>query len=470
QEDTFMDVHKKLTELAMERNKDAVALRRQTSELEYSAECQERSKKDLELTLQRVKNVDETTMLERAAHLESKFNSEIIQFLICDLEAALQVEQSSQAEAVSSFEMIKEQSREVEKAYKQEKEKTQQSIEKLQREAHTLSGAHFHSHLHTDKQANQLILTVSERSGRSSRALSYRGPSVCCALSPSHYITSKVITYWYIINQVLGSASPSKRKPVNARLLRARFNGKHCKLTIIQCYSPTNNAEPEEKETFHDTLQAEKEKVPEHDVLMGDLNAKVGSDNTGRERIMSFALPHMGTQVCGTMNENGEKLCYFCGMNRMVIGGTIFEHKNIHNLTWISPNIMINSKWRRSLLDVCVKRGAGNSSDHHLLQATIKLKLRKIGSCKQTRQEHFNLHFLRDITQATAVTVKVKNKFKILAKKAVASEQIHKKWNNIKNVYNQISKEILGIKTRHHKDWISAATWENIQENILKTK
>ncbi|KAK6493340.1 coiled-coil domain-containing protein 171-like [Huso huso] len=63
----------------MERNKDADALRRQTSELEYSAEREERLKKDLEKAMQRVKNVDETVELERAAHLESKFNSESIQ-------------------------------------------------------------------------------------------------------------------------------------------------------------------------------------------------------------------------------------------------------------------------------------------------------------------------------------------------------------------------------------------------------
>ncbi|KAI0230840.1 hypothetical protein LSAT2_018784, partial [Lamellibrachia satsuma] len=40
-------------------------------------------------------------------------------------------------------------------------------------------------------------------------------------------------------------------KPVSARLLRARFFGKHSKLTIIQCYSKTNDIEPEEKEAVY---------------------------------------------------------------------------------------------------------------------------------------------------------------------------------------------------------------------------
>ncbi|KAK1175685.1 coiled-coil domain-containing protein 171-like [Acipenser oxyrinchus oxyrinchus] len=79
QEETLMNLHKKLMELEMEQNKDADALRRQASELEYSAEREERLKKELETALQRVKNLDENVESERAAHLESKFNSEIIQ-------------------------------------------------------------------------------------------------------------------------------------------------------------------------------------------------------------------------------------------------------------------------------------------------------------------------------------------------------------------------------------------------------
>ena len=110
-------------------------------------------------------------------------------------------------------------------------------------------------------------------------------------------------------------------KPVSDRLLRARFFGKHSKLTIIQCYSPANDAEPEEKEAFYSMLQAEKERVPAHGVLitMDDFNTK--SDNVGRERTM-------GSQGCGNMNETGEMLCDFCGLNNMMIGGTLFAHRH----------------------------------------------------------------------------------------------------------------------------------------------
>ena len=40
-----------------------------------------------------------------------------------------------------------------------------------------------------------------------------------------------------------------------------------------------------------------------------------------------------GKNGWGKMNENGERLADICGLNYLVIGGTIFEHKEIHKLT-----------------------------------------------------------------------------------------------------------------------------------------
>ena len=57
-------------------------------------------------------------------------------------------------------------------------------------------------------------------------------------------------------------------------------------------------------------------------LVMGDINVKVGSDNTDRER-------EMGSQSCGTINNNGERLVNFCLNNNCVIG---------HKLTWRSPD------------------------------------------------------------------------------------------------------------------------------------
>ena len=75
-------------------------------------------------------------------------------------------------------------------------------------------------------------------------------------------------------------------KPVNDRLMKVRFNSKFAKLTIIACYAPTEEAEEEEKDELYEQLEEEIRTTPRHDVLMviGDLNARVGEDNTGKER------------------------------------------------------------------------------------------------------------------------------------------------------------------------------------------
>lgn len=57
-------------------------------------------------------------------------------------------------------------------------------------------------------------------------------------------------------------------QPINERLIRARFNGKHAKLSIIQCYAPINDADDEKKDAFYIKLQEKVKKLPAHDVLL----------------------------------------------------------------------------------------------------------------------------------------------------------------------------------------------------------
>ena len=168
-------------------------------------------------------------------------------------------------------------------------------------------------------------------------------------------------------------------EPVNSRIIRARFFSKYVKTTIIQCYAPTDEA-TDEKDFFYNTLQDQIDKTALHDVIivMGDLNAKVGSDSVGYESCM-------GREGVGERNDNGRRFADMCLENGLVIGGTIFQHKTIHKLSCISPygktsnqidHIAINQTWRRSLRDVKAIRGADASSDHHLMLGRLLLKLR----------------------------------------------------------------------------------------------
>jgi hypothetical protein len=87
---------------------------------------------------------------------------------------------------------------------------------------------------------------------------------------------------------------------------------------------------------------------------MGDLNAKVGSENQHLEHIMC-------RHALGVKNENGELFIDFCTHNGLVIGLTMFIHKRIHKIMWESPDgvtknqtdhISISNKWKKSLLNV----------------------------------------------------------------------------------------------------------------------
>jgi len=116
--------------------------------------------------------------------------------------------------------------------------------------------------------------------------------------------------------------------PISPRILTARFNYKGRKVTIIQCYAPTNAAKLTDKDEFYDQLQAIVDSTPKRDlkILMGDQNAKVGSNNLDRELVM-------GRHGTGEQNENGELFSELCSFNDLVICGTLFPHKPIHKNT-----------------------------------------------------------------------------------------------------------------------------------------
>ena len=105
----------------------------------------------------------------------------------------------------------------------------------------------------------------------------------------------------------------------------------------------------------------------------------------------------MGQHGLGSMNQNGEILADFCTSNDIVIGGTIFPHKPCQKATWGSPDartenqidhITINRQWRSSLQDVRVRRGADEGSDHHLVDAQLKLKLAATKKKKNYRSRY----------------------------------------------------------------------------------
>jgi len=255
-------------------------------------------------------------------------------------------------------------------------------------------------------------------------------------------------------------------EPVSPRILTARFNSKGRKVTIVQCYAPTNTAQLEDKENFFEQVQTIMDKAPKRDlkILMGDMNAKVGTDNTNRELIM-------GRHGTGEQNENGELLTEFCMFNDLVIGGTIFPHKKVHKTTWTSPDgktenqidhITIGRKWRRSLHDVRVKRGADAASDHHLVVAILKTKLKAYIDRAGRPSHKFNVQSLKEREQIEEFRLELRNNFSVLSQ--LPEETVEEQWQSLRETWKTTCQTVLGKRTRKYKEWLTTETWALITE------
>ena len=175
-------------------------------------------------------------------------------------------------------------------------------------------------------------------------------------------------------------------------MIAVRIQGKPFNITVIQVYAPTSNAEEAEAEWFYEDLQDLLELTPKKDVLfiIGDWTAKVGSPET----------PGItGKFVLVVPNEAGKRLIEFCQENTLVIANTLFQQHKRRLYTWTSPDgqhqnqvdyIPCSQRWRSSIQSAKTRPEADCGSDHELLIAKLRLKLKKVG--KTTRSFRYDLN------------------------------------------------------------------------------
>ena len=193
----------------------------------------------------------------------------------------------------------------------------------------------------------------------------------------------------------------------NNRIISVCFQGQPFNITEIQAYAPTSNTEKAEVEWFYEDLQDLLELTPKKDVLFitGDWNAKVGSQETPGVT---------GKFGLGVQNEARQRLIDFCQENAWVIANTIFQQHKRRLYPWTSPNgqyrnqtdyILCSQRWRSSLQSAKTRLGADCGSDHELLIAKLRLKLKKV--------EKITAPFRYELNQILCdYTVQVRNRFK----------------------------------------------------------
>ncbi|KAL3884234.1 hypothetical protein ACJMK2_030452 [Sinanodonta woodiana] len=174
----------------------------------------------------------------------------------------------------------------------------------------------------------------------------------------------------------------------------------------------------------------------------------------------------MGHHGIGMMTDNGERLINFCQENDLVIGGTLFEHKDIHKLTWTSPDgrtqshidhSIINGRWKHSLQDVRVMRNADIGSDHFLLVAKVTLKLRKV-RIGVSRSKRFDVDKLKNSKVKEEFSVALRNKFSTLEDETALTI------DNFNKAMKEAGEEVLGYRNNRKTEWISEETWIRIEE------
>ena len=141
-------------------------------------------------------------------------------------------------------------------------------------------------------------------------------------------------------------------------------------ISVINTYAPMEDTQVNAKDEFYNNLSRCFHNLPRHDVkiIVGDLNAKIGKDETWRGTIGMHSLHNVS-------NDNGERLVYWAAAEDLVVTSTLFPNKDIHKMTWKSPDgrtlnhidhVLATRRFRWSIKNTRSYRGADADTDHFL--------------------------------------------------------------------------------------------------------
>ena len=155
------------------------------------------------------------------------------------------------------------------------------------------------------------------------------------------------------------------------------FQGKPFSITVIQIYAPITYAEEVEVDQFYeDLLELTLKKYILF--IIGDWNVKAESQE----------IPGVTDKFgLGVQNEAGQRLTKFCQESSLVIANTFFQQHKKRLCTWTLPDgryqnqtdyILCSQRWKSSVQAAKTRPGADCGSDHELLIAKFRLKLKKV--------------------------------------------------------------------------------------------
>ena len=171
--------------------------------------------------------------------------------------------------------------------------------------------------------------------------------------------------------------------------MAATFNG-NPRATII-CYSPINVSEETELVAFYGELSSLVRSIPKHNVLVigGDMNAQIGKNGNNK-----YSLHN-------TSNRNGGKIMFTYANNSKAQIDYVF----------------INKKWKNSAMNCkAYSSFSGVSSDHRIVTAKIRLRLRK-NATRTATTKHYDWALLNDRDIRDKYVLELRYRFETLQKK-----------------------------------------------------
>ncbi|CAF3042914.1 unnamed protein product [Rotaria socialis] len=131
--------------------------------------------------------------------------------------------------------------------------------------------------------------------------------------------------------------SGSEWEAVSERIIKIRLKCTPIDITVLSVYSPVNPSTKQmtnDADKFHSDLQDTISNASTNDMLiiMGDLNARVG----GNQQQLS-STNSVGPFAVDVENKNGARLADLCEINNIIVLNTFFQHKLLHQTSWMHP-------------------------------------------------------------------------------------------------------------------------------------
>jgi hypothetical protein len=106
-----------------------------------------------------------------------------------------------------------------------------------------------------------------------------------------------------------------------------------CNIIVLNVHASGEDKTDNIKDRINEEQELVFDKFPRYHmkILLGDFNAKVGTEDIFKPTIRNESLHEIS-------NDNGVRVVSFATSKNLTVKSTMFPHRNIHKVTWTSPD------------------------------------------------------------------------------------------------------------------------------------